>query len=90
MGRAKKAEQSKVEGALILFGVRVRALRLAEGLSQEEFADKCELDRTYIGGIERGERNPSLRNIIKIAHALKVAPSVLFLEWSKPAGGSAP
>ena len=54
------------------FGLRVRALRQVIGLSQEGLADKCEFDRTYIGGIERGERNPSLKNIARIANALNV------------------
>ena len=52
------------------FGARVRALRNAQGLSQEELAQKAELHRTYIGGIERGERNISLINIEKITLAL--------------------
>ena len=52
------------------FGLRVRELRRTQGLSQEAFADECDLDRTYIGGIERGERNVSLRNIAVIAKAL--------------------
>ena len=55
------------------FGERVRELRRTQGLSQEAFADKCDLDRTYIGGIERGERNVSLRNITVIAHALGIS-----------------
>ena len=60
------------------FGARVKYLRLRIGLSQEEFAGNCGLDRTYVGGIERGERNPSLRNIIKIALTLNVSLSSLF------------
>jgi transcriptional regulator with XRE-family HTH domain len=47
-------------------------------VSQEEFADMCELDRTYVGGIERGERNLSLLNIEKIAVAFSVSLSELF------------
>ena len=54
------------------FGVRVRELRAARGFSQESFAAHCGLDRTYIGGIERGERNIALRNIEVIAKALDV------------------
>lgn len=54
------------------FGARVRALRVARGLSQEELAQKAELHRTYVGGIERGERNISLVNIEKLAAALDV------------------
>lgn len=52
------------------FGQRVRALRKEQGYSQENFAAACELDRTYMGGIERGERNLALRNIEKIARTL--------------------
>jgi transcriptional regulator with XRE-family HTH domain len=59
------------------FGVRVRELRKRAGLSQEAFADHCELDRTYIGGIERGERNVSLRNIAVIAKGLGITVSEL-------------
>lgn len=60
------------------FGSRVRYLRLKCGFSQESLADKCGLDRTYIGGIERGERNPSLKNILKISQALSVDIDSLF------------
>lgn len=60
------------------FGKRMRQLRKGRGLSQEAFADTCGLDRTYIGGIERGERNVSLENISKIAVALNIPPSELF------------
>jgi transcriptional regulator with XRE-family HTH domain len=58
---------------LLRFGQRVRELRLKAGLSQETFAEKCDLDRTYIGGIERGERNLALRNINEIARGLGVS-----------------
>lgn len=47
-------------------------------MSQEAFADMCELDRTYIGGIERGERNVALVNIEKIATALRIPITQLF------------
>ena len=47
-------------------------------MSQEEFADMCDLDRTYVGGIERGERNVALVNIEKIAKTLKLSLSELF------------
>jgi DNA-binding XRE family transcriptional regulator len=62
----------------IEFGKRVRSLRLAKGYSQEELAFKAKLDRTYVGGIERGERNPSLKNIAKLAEILEVPISELF------------
>lgn len=55
------------------FGERVRQLRKQKELSQEALALACELDRTYIGGVERGERNISLLNIHKIAGALGIA-----------------
>ena len=59
------------------FGQRVRELRRAEGMSQEAFAAKCGLERTDVGGIERGERNVALRNIDLIAKTLKVNLSEL-------------
>jgi len=58
---------------LVRFGKRVRELRLETGLSQEAFAEKCDLDRTYIGSIERGERNLSLRNIEAVARGLGIS-----------------
>ncbi|MHC5727225.1 MAG: helix-turn-helix domain-containing protein [Nostoc sp.] len=54
------------------FGKRVRDERLQRGLSQEELAEKAELHRTYIGMIERGEKNITLINIQKIAKALGI------------------
>jgi transcriptional regulator with XRE-family HTH domain len=60
------------------FGNAVRQKRHKLGVSQEAFADLCGLDRTYIGGIERGERNVALVNIEKIARALKLSLSRLF------------
>ena len=59
------------------FGNRVRQLRKDRGFSQEAFADKCHLDRTYMSGIERGKRNVALRNIEAIANALAVSISEL-------------
>ena len=62
------------------FGERVRASRKRKGLSQEALALACELDRTYVGGVERGERNISLINIYKIAYALGISAGALFNE----------
>ena len=62
------------------FGERVRKLRTAQGLSQEAFAQQTGLHRTYIGGIERGERNVSLENIEKIAIGLNLTVSELLRE----------
>lgn len=61
----------------VRFGRALRHRRQRLGVSQEEFADMCGLDRTYIGGIERGERNVSLVNIEKIARAFKTSVSEL-------------
>lgn len=61
-----------------LLGHRVRELRKLRGLSQESFADICGLDRTYIGGVERGERNIGVENVYKIATSLRVTLSYLF------------
>ena len=71
------------------FGQRVRALRSERGWSQEDFAAECEVHRTYMGGVERGERNVSLVNIERIARALGMTLSELFegVEHSKPRGG---
>jgi transcriptional regulator with XRE-family HTH domain len=60
------------------FGERLRELRKKKGLSQEALALACDLDRTYIGGVERGERNISLLNIHKIAAAMHLQPKDLF------------
>jgi transcriptional regulator with XRE-family HTH domain len=60
-----------------LFGNRVRELRLRRGFSQEKLAELADLHRNYVGGVERGERNVSLLNIVKLAHGLKVRPGEL-------------
>jgi len=62
----------------IRFGRAVRVRRHKLGVSQEEFADMCGLDRTYMGGIERGERNLSLINIEKIALGFRITLAELF------------
>jgi transcriptional regulator with XRE-family HTH domain len=61
----------------LVFGKRVRELREEQNLSQERLAELCELHRNYVGGIERGERNVSLLNIVKLAHGLNVKPARL-------------
>lgn len=58
---------------LIKFGERVRELRKSKGLSQEELSFKADLHRTYIGMIERGEKNITLVNIEKIANAFEMS-----------------
>ena len=61
----------------VAFGLRLRELRIAAGLSQEGLGDLANLDRTYISSCERGRRNVTLEAIHKLAEALKVAPKVL-------------
>lgn len=58
------------EPLLQKFGKNVRNRRQARSLSQEALAEEAELDRTYIGGIERGERNPTIVSAVRIARAL--------------------
>ena len=65
---------------LIRFGKTIRRIRTQQNLSQEAFADLCELHRTYISDIELGKRNVSLENIEKIAKALGTNVSQLFSE----------
>lgn len=62
---------------LIAFGLKIRGIRLSLNLSQEEFAEKCGLHRTYISSLERGERNVSLLNIVKICESIKISPEKL-------------
>jgi transcriptional regulator with XRE-family HTH domain len=62
------------------FGARLRELRERAGISQEESAHLAGLDRSYIGQVERGERNVSLVNIYKIARGLGVSPGDLFTD----------
>lgn len=63
---------------LIKLGRQIRQLRTQQGLSQENFAAEVGLDRSYMGGIERGERNIAALNLIRIAKTLKVEVGELF------------
>lgn len=61
-----------------ILGGAIRTARLRANISQEELGDRSGLDRTYIGGVERGERNPSLVSLYKIAEGLNLTLSELF------------
>jgi transcriptional regulator with XRE-family HTH domain len=63
--------------ASVALGLAVRELRRRAGISQEELGFRSGLHRTYVGGIERGERNPSWINIVRLAQALSVTPAEL-------------
>ena len=64
-------------GALEQVGANVRAARLRKGISQEVLADLAGLHRTYVGSVERGERNISVRNLCRLAGALACEPAEL-------------
>jgi transcriptional regulator with XRE-family HTH domain len=63
-----------------LLGFRIRELRLARGLTQEQLGELCELHRTFIGSVERGERNVSILNLRLIAKVLRVPMAELIVE----------
>jgi transcriptional regulator with XRE-family HTH domain len=65
------------EQALVAFGAAVRSTRLGKGISQEELAHMSNIDRSYLGAIERGEQNAGLLHIVKIASALGVSTAEL-------------
>lgn len=65
------------ELVLKAFGRKMYSLRIALKLSQEQLAERAQLDRTYISSVERGQRNISLLNICKLAAALEVSPDSL-------------
>jgi transcriptional regulator with XRE-family HTH domain len=66
------------ENILNNFGQHLKKIRTTKNLSQEKLAQIADLDRTYISGVERGVRNISLINIVRLAEALEVPPSELF------------
>jgi transcriptional regulator with XRE-family HTH domain len=66
-----------ISPATVAFGQRVRAYRTQLGMSQEHLADECGLHWSYVGQVERGRRNLSLHNILKIATGLRIDPGRL-------------
>lgn len=68
---------SSSDESLKAFGARIRQARSRRGWSQERLAFECGLDRSYVGGVERGDRNVSAKNILKLAQSLEVPPGQL-------------
>jgi transcriptional regulator with XRE-family HTH domain len=64
-------------------GKRIRELRTKKGFSQESFADHCSLHRTYMGGIERGERNLTIQTVLTVARGLGMSMSELLADIEK-------
>ena len=80
------AEYAHVENLQRSLGRRIRAMRSKRGWTQEQFAEFCGLHRTYMGHVERGEKNVSLSTVLRVANALGVRISALF---SRPQDGPA-
>jgi transcriptional regulator with XRE-family HTH domain len=70
----------------VAFGRAVRARREGLGLSQEALAERCDLDRTYVSGVERGRRNPTVQAVYRIAFGLGVDAGVLVSETDEILG----
>jgi XRE family transcriptional regulator, regulator of sulfur utilization len=75
-----RVKRNEARIAAQAFGAAVRSTRLRLGITQETLADQSQLARTYLSGVESGLRNPTVVSIVRIASALHVRPSDLFLE----------
>jgi len=74
-----------VEGELQrVVGRNLRAIRLQRGLSQEDFAELLDMHRTFVGGVERGERNLTLRTVERLAELVQVDPLLLLTPPARP------
>lgn len=72
-----KVKYKRMQDSLAALGKRIKTLREESGLTQEKFAEKCGFDRTYISLIERGKRNLSYTNLLKVAEGLEISISDL-------------
>jgi DNA-binding XRE family transcriptional regulator len=77
---ARVSGKTDPTGVLIALGVAIRARRVERGLSQEALAHAAGIDRAHMGKIERGERNVTLLNLLKIAEAIELRPSELLVK----------
>lgn len=77
---AKPSPKHSNDPALIALGNTLRTMRISLGLSQEMMANNSNLDRSYMGGIERGEHNVTIMNLIKISEQLEKKPSEILRE----------
>jgi transcriptional regulator with XRE-family HTH domain len=78
----------KSRRSLLRFGALVRERRRAKGLSQEELAFLSKLDRSYLGGVERGERNLSFVNVVRLSEGLGIKLRDLLEEFEEPDEGN--
>jgi transcriptional regulator with XRE-family HTH domain len=78
------AQRKVTDPYLVAFGAHLRSLRKREGLSQEDLAEKAGIHVTYLSGVERGLRNPSVINIRKLAQSLGVPTRELFYFEENP------
>ena len=74
---AKPSPSHSKDPALLALGIKIRELRTNEGLSQEQLAHEAGIDRSYMGGIERGEHNLTIISLVKICRCLKISCSSL-------------